>query len=191
MAKPFRLGHATELSYFSPDDAEVLAGWYYDYSYRFFFRDFGQALELEDLKNLGERLGLSGIRLLVIRDKTTQKPIGLMTFVLEKSSAKIYKFGIMLDDAIQHKTWAIDAIVILSDHIFKTLNAHKLVVEFCDKDAHIHRITAKGGFIHEATLKEEIFVDGVYYDEARYSLARQTYFDLYGDFLPPESEIGG
>lgn len=186
MGKPFRPGHVTELSYYTEVDADVLASWYYDYTYRFFFRDFGSALGIEDLKDLGNRLNRTGIRLLVIRDKSTQKPIGLMTFVLEKASARIYKFGIMLDDSIQHKTWAIDAIVILADHIFNTLNAHKLVVEFSDSDTHIHRITAKGGFVHEATLREEIFVDGVYHDEARYSLSRSTFTELYSGFLPEE-----
>lgn len=184
MADPFRSGHVTELEFYTERDVDVLASWYYDQAYRFFFRHFAEVLDRDGLKKLGQHLLAGGTHLMVIREKSTQNPIGLMTFILEKASARVYKFGIMLDESFQRKTYAIDAIVILVDYLCRVKKAHKIVVEFSDQDMQIHRITQKGGFTHEATLKEEIFVDGKYFDEARYSLMDKTFFELYGDFLP-------
>ena len=184
MLNSFRSGHVTDLKPCQAADADDLFRWYYDRSYRFFFREFQSQLSFEELKDLGDALSYGGITLLVIVDKTTGKNIGLMTFVLEKRCSRVYKFGIMLDEGCQHKTYAIDAIVVLGDFLFRVKNAHKLVVEFCDEDKHIHRITQKGGFKHEATLKEEVCLEGIFFDEARYSLMRETFFELYKDFLP-------
>lgn len=184
MAQTFRSGHVTELGFYTEQDADILASWYYDQAYRFFFRHFGEMLEMDGIRQLGRHLLAGGTHLLVIREKSTQNPIGLMTFILEKASAKVYKFGIMLHESFQRKTYAIDAIVILGDYLCRVKKAHKIVVEFSDQDAQIHRITQKGGFTHEATLKDEIFVDGKYFDEARYYLMDETFFELYGEFLP-------
>lgn len=183
MSQTFRPGHVVKLVPYGPEHAEKFSEWYYDYDYRFFFRDFSQALTLEGLKTLGDGMARAGNHLLVITDKALNEPIGVMTYALEKATAKIYKFGIMMASTNQHKTWAIEAIIILADFLFIKNGAHKLVVEFSDKDAHIHRITAKGGFKHEATLPEELFVDGIYYDEARYALYESAYRELYGAYL--------
>lgn len=195
MSELFRPGHVVKLMPYSPEHAEKFSEWYYDYDYRFFFRDFSQALSLDGLRTIGDAMARVGRHLLVIIDKASGEPIGVMTYALEKASAKIYKFGIMMASPQQHKTWAIEAIIILGDFLFMKSGAHKLVVEFSDKDAHIHRITAKGGFKHEATLKEELFVDGEYYDEARYAIYESTYRELYMTYLDgvtnPSGETGG
>ena len=184
MAHPFRDGNVVELVHFSEKYAEAVADWYYDMDYRFFFREFDEAMEIEEIKTLGQDMATAGNFLLVILNKETQEPIGLMTYTLEKRSARIYKFGIMLDNNVQNKSWAIDAINVLGDLCFRVKKCHKLVVEFRDCDKHIHRITAQGGFKHEATLPEEIQLDDKYYDEVRYSIYEDTYWDLYKDFLP-------
>lgn len=183
MAQPFLDGKCVELCFFSEADAEALSSWYYDFNYRFFFREFLSRFEPEDFKKLGANLKCGGVDLITIKDLNTKEKIGLMTFVLEKFSAQVYKFGIMLDVNHQGKTWAIDSIIVLGMYLFRVKKAHKLVVEFCDKDEHIHRITKKGGFTHEATLKEELLVNGIYYDEARYSMGAAVYEKLYGDYL--------
>lgn len=183
MTEPFRPGHVVELAPYAVAHADKFAAWYYDYEYRFFFRHFSQTFQADDFKTLGDAMEHAGSPLVIILDKALQTPIGAMTYSLEKSSSRIYKFGIMMDRDTQHKTWAIEAIIILADHLFTKRKAHKLAVEFCDQDAHIHRITAKGGFNHDATLKEELFMDGVFMDEARYSLHEDDYRRLYGDYL--------
>lgn len=182
-APEFRDGHFSRLVPFNPDHSEKLATWYYGQDYRFFFRDFTDALTMEALQKLDKSMARSGYRLLTILDKETAEPIGLMTYILEKPNAHIFKFGILLDANCQRKTVAIDAINILADFLFNKCFAHKLSVEFSDEDKQIHRITALGGFDHDATLKEELFMDGRYYDEARYSLHIDMYEALYSTYL--------
>jgi RimJ/RimL family protein N-acetyltransferase len=185
MSEPiFREGHVVKLVRYGPEHAEKAAEWYYGFEYRFFFRDFTDPLDMEAIKNLHISMGRSGYHLLTILDKVTGAPIGLMTYILEKPNARIFKFGIMLDANCQRKTWAIDAINVLGDYLFNKCFAHKLTVEFADTDKQIHRITAQGGFTHDATLKEELFIDGKYIDEVRYSLHIDKYEELYSNFLP-------
>lgn len=187
MNSSFRDGKTTRLVPYEEKFAEKFCEWYFDYDYRFFFREFLQNLTEDQFKNLGDLLKRSGVYLVMILDVKTNEPIGAMTYTLEKISAKVYKWGIMLDRFHQHKTWAIDAIIVMCDFLFRCKHAHKTVVEFCDEDEHIHRITQKGGFDHEATLKEEIYIDGKYFDEARYSLSKKQFMQVYVGYLDDES----
>lgn len=179
----FRPGKFVRLVPYRAEHAEKLCAWYYDPDYRFFFRDFLQNLDLERFRKLGDDMAHSGVHLITILDAPTGEPIGLMTLLLEKRSARIFKFGIMLEHGYQGRSWAIEAIIILADYVFGKRGGRKYVVEFCTEDAHIRRITEKGGFTHEATFREEIFVDGKYHDEARYALSVEAYRERYSGYL--------
>lgn len=178
-----RPGKATQLVCFRPEHADFVSAWYYDFQYRFFFRDFGTIADPAAFKTLDARLMRAGLTLLTIIDRATQKPIGVMTFMLEKAAASVYKFGILLDRDCQNRTFAIESIIILGDYLFNRRSARKLVVEFCERDTHIHRISQLGGFKHEATLPGEIFMDGEYLDEARSAFYNDQFDDLYGGYL--------
>lgn len=183
MTKPFQNGHFVELAFYSKDDAAAVSTWFYDFDYRFFFRDFSFLVKIEDFPKLGENLARQGISLVTIKDKKTGNPVGLLTFGLEKPAAKIYKFGIMLDNKLQHKVFAVDALIVMGNYLFHQKDAFKVSLEFCAEDKHIKRITDKGGFTHDATLKDEVFVDGKRYDEERYSMTKEVYVKLYGEYL--------
>lgn len=187
MRPEFTPGKLTILKHYSEDHVDKLCEWYYDMDYRFFFRDFKDSYTMNDLKKLGEMMEMEGTSLVTILDKEANVPIGLMTYNLEKPSAKIYKFGILMDKNAQHKSYAIDAIIVMCDYVFNKLDGYKFVVEFCDEDKHIHRITKQGGFNHEATLTEELFVDNTRFDEARYSLFASQFNEMYGKYLADDS----
>lgn len=189
MTEKFRSGCVCRLVPYDKKHAQKFSEWYYDFDYRFFFRDFSEVLEPRHFEIIGDEMARGGNSLLIIEELATGDPIGIMTYRLEKPSAKIYKFGIMLDQNFQRKTYAIEAIILLGDHLFMKKGAHKLVVEFSAEDEQIFRITAKGGFTHDGTFKEELFIDGRYYDEARFSITRQVYLDVYAPYLESLGEL--
>lgn len=180
----FQVGKFVELVFFDPEKhAQILSEWYYDFNYRFFFRDFGEIADPEKFKKMHLSLLQSGIVLLMIVKKDTQQPLGLMTYNVEKPSAGVYKYGILLDRSVQGKSFAIDAIIILMDFLFNKKSCRKIVVEFCNEDQQIHRICQAGMYAQEALLKEEIFMDGEYKDEARYFIFNSTFDLYYGDYF--------
>lgn len=179
----FQPGRECFLTRFRPEHAEAVSNWYYNFEYRYFFRDYGKFSDPEIFKTIDQVLARAGFVLLTILDNQTGDPIGLMTFAVEKKSASVYKFGIMLDSSCQRKTTAIEAIIIMGDYLFNKCSVRKLVVEFSDNDAQIHRICQIGRFTQEALLKEECFMDDRYWDEARYSFFNHQFDDLYDGYL--------
>lgn len=179
----FQAGRECVLVRFRPEHADAVSAWYYDFEYRYFFRDYGKFTDPETFKTIDVLLARAGTVLLTILDVQTSQPIGLMTYSFEKRSANVYKFGIMLDATCQRKSTAIEAIIILGDYLFNKRSARKLIVEFSDGDAQIHRICRIGGFTQEALLKEECFMDDRYWDEARYSFFNHQFDELYEGYL--------
>lgn len=183
MPSLFTPGKFTELVFYSEKYAEKMSEWYYDFDYRYFFRENIRQRTLEDFKVMRQDLAAGGVGLTVILDKVSREPVGLMTFQCTSNNSHVYRFGIMLEKGRQHKTHAIDAIIVLMDYFTHRCLAHKVFVEICDDDKHIHRICQLGGFTHEATLKEEILMDGKYHDVARYYLMADAFKGYYGNYL--------
>src|SRR5699024_8919510 len=72
------------------------------------------------------------------------------------------EFAIIIDPLQQDKGYALKATSLALDYAFRTLNLNKLylyVDAINEKAIHIYN---KAGFIKEATLKDEFFVNGAY-----------------------------
>ncbi|MBX7149605.1 GNAT family N-acetyltransferase [bacterium] len=170
--------------------AFVLVNWYYDFRYAQFFRDMDEEpYDTSSIGRLVEGLARNGIVLLVIEELATDKPLGLMTWNMVKKKAGIYRFGILLDEDTQHKTLAIESIIIMSHYLYAGLGCTKMVVEFLASNTHIQRISEKGGFIREAVLDKEAFLNGEYVDEVRYYLTREKAYELYGEYYRMLDEL--
>lgn len=178
-----KIGTNVQLVPFHPDHAEAIYSWYYDVSYEAFFRDYPNVpLEKNDFHHFGDWIAKSGNGLFVIVHKDDNKPIGLMTYTCLKSKSGIFRFGILLDNEYQRKTYAIEAIILLCFYLFENKGATKLVVEFLERDQHIERITAQGGFHKEGLLLGEALISGEYLNELRYAITKQTVHELYGAY---------
>jgi RimJ/RimL family protein N-acetyltransferase len=182
MASP-KIGTNVNLVRFLPDHALAVYGWYYDVNYQDFFRELPDfPLSVEEFKNFGDWMSQSGKGLFVIIEKKTDKPIGLMTHACLKKSSGVFRFGIMLDRKIQNKTYAIEAIILQSFYLFEFCGCNKLVVEYLATNKHIERISEQGGFVKEAVLKDEAYVDGRYEDEIKSYITRARAHELYGEY---------
>lgn len=176
-------GHQVRLVPFAPEHGDKVFAWYYDIAYQFFFRDFDRALTLDDCRNFNKLLALSGVECLVVQHIASGEIIGLMTHACLKRKPGVAKLGILLDQTLQHKTLAIEAIIILCDYLYHRLQFNKIIVEVLATDAHVRRITEKGGWTFEATLVKEAVLNGALVDEARYYLLKDQFDKLYGTYL--------
>jgi len=181
---PLRDGHVVRLLPFDPSHGEAVFSWFYDYEYRLFFREFDDPLSLEQCRDFGKIMMTSGVRVLTIVGKDNpSKPIGLITTMWLKKKSGVSRVGILLDKNCQHKTWCIEALIVVGDLLYRRLGCRKLVVEYMASDEHIRRISEKGGFVFESILKDEALIDGEYHDEVKYYMMRDVYEELYGNYL--------
>ncbi len=183
MSLSFKEGYVVNLMPFSPDHGAKLFEWYYDVAYKLFFREFAVVFSLEDCQKLDVIMARSGSTLLTIVDRESNQPIGLMTYCCLKRPSGVFRVGILLDKKCQHKTYAIEALIILGDRLYYHLGCRKLVVEYMAEDTHIRRISEKGGFVFESVLKQEALVDGELKDEVKYYMTKEVYDDLYGNYF--------
>lgn len=183
MALP-RIGNQVKLVPFDPKYAEAVSRWYYDVRYKVFFREFDDApLSIDDLKKFDKIMARSGHEVFIILEKKTDEAIGIMTNICLKKRAGVFRFGILLDKDHQHKTWAIEAIILNSFYLYDNCGCRKLVVNFLASDRHIQRITEKGGFTQDAVLQKETLMDGEHVDEVRYFIMKDTANELYRSYV--------
>lgn len=181
---PFKSGRFVQLVPFEKSHGAAVFSWFYDYQYRFFFREFDQQLSLEQCSHFDQIMQSSGVQLWTLMDVANPaEPIGLVTTMWLKKRAGVSRVGILLDTKSQHRSWCIETFIIVCDFLFNHSNCRKVVVECLASDQHIRRISEKGGFVFEATLQQEAFVDGVYQDEVRYFLTPEIYDQMYGDYF--------
>lgn len=112
-------------------------------------------------------------------------------FVVEKDDVKVgivelveidyihrnTEFQIIIDPAFQGKGYAKIATKLALDYAFRVLNMHKvyLIVDTTNKGA-IH-VYEKAGFVREAELIEEFFVEGTYHDALRMYMLQHDYLN--------------
>lgn len=183
MSLSFKEGYVVNLTPFSPDHGTKVFAWYYDVAYKLFFREFDAVLSVEDCSKMDVMMARGGVSLNTIIDKESNQPIGLMTYLCLKQKSGVFRVGILLDKKCQHKTYAIEALIILGDRLYNHLGCRKLVVEYMADDTHIRRISEKGGFVYESVLKQEALVDGELKDEVKYYMTKEVYENLYGSYF--------
>ena len=166
-----------------PKFAPIVFNWYYDVTYKLFFREMDAPYTVDDLKKFDAIMARGGVRLFMVIDKETLVPIGMVTHCCLKGKAGVNRIGIMMDKKHQHKTYTIEALIILLDYVYNRLGFNKAVIEFLASDKHIQRIAEKGGWKYEATLVRETMVDGKRVDEVRYYMFKETYEELYGNYF--------
>jgi len=75
------------------------------------------------------------------------------------------------------KGLAVESLKLLIIYSFEDLNLHKLYTGVFTPNKQSIRVLEKLGLIHEATLKEEMYVDGTYYDALKYRVFKKEWFE--------------
>lgn len=107
--------------------------------------------------------------------KDSDEMVGLIQLFSIDYIHRKAEFAIIIDPLQQGKGYALLATNLSSEYAFLTLNLNKLylyVDAVNDKAIHIYE---KAGFIQEAVLKDEFFVNGKYHDIVYMSCFQKDY----------------
>jgi UDP-4-amino-4,6-dideoxy-N-acetyl-beta-L-altrosamine N-acetyltransferase len=82
--------------------------------------------------------------------------------------------GIVIGDKKQRgKGYGTEAVELLAQYAFNTLNMHKITVEVININPHAIKVYEKLGFVNEGCMKQQFFSDGKYYDVLIMSLFKK------------------
>lgn len=106
---------------------------------------------------------------------TNQETIGLVELTEIDFIHRKAEFSILVDQDFQGKGYGMQSIKRLLSHAFQVLNLHKIYLMVDERNEKAIRLYEKAGFIREATLIDEFFVDGAYRPVIRmYMLAKHV-----------------
>jgi RimJ/RimL family protein N-acetyltransferase len=113
---------------------------------------------------------------LEIYHKKDEKPIGIVGLVDIDWLNRKAKMSINIGESeYWGKAIAGEALKLLFDYAFEDLNLHKLYAKIYTPNHQLIRVFEKLKLAPEATLKEEIYVDGKYYDAEIYCLYKKEW----------------
>lgn len=96
-------------------------------------------------------------------------------------------FGIVIGDKSEHgKGKSKEAIHLILQFAFKQLNLHKINLEVASFNKKAIAVYRSFGFATEGILKEQIFMDGLYYDRISMAIFRDDYYQLYPHYKAME-----
>jgi UDP-4-amino-4,6-dideoxy-N-acetyl-beta-L-altrosamine N-acetyltransferase len=93
------------------------------------------------------------------------RPVGSVYLQHFDEENKKAESGIFMgDESIKGKGIGTEAIVLLKNYAFETLGLHKLMARVLAYNAASLRLHEKAGYIKEAYLKDELFIEGKFED---------------------------
>jgi RimJ/RimL family protein N-acetyltransferase len=129
-----------------------------------------------------EILQSSGMDVLMVRTVADDEPIGMMTW-RQQTYPGSYTLGVAIGDTEQ---WGLglgmEAVILLTGHLFHTLNAHRLHVEVAAYNAGMLPIFTSGMVTVEGVLRDYFFIDGEYHDCVVGSVLRPEYYRIAEQF---------
>jgi len=73
------------------------------------------------------------------------------------------------------KGYGTEAIVVLLDHLFNEMNAHRVWLEVFPDNLRAQRAYEKVGFVREGTMRENFYAEGRWQDEHLYGILRPEF----------------
>ncbi|MBS2967819.1 GNAT family N-acetyltransferase [Metabacillus sp. KIGAM252] len=99
-----------------------------------------------------------------IAEKSTQKMIGTAMIFNFDRDANHAEIGYVLHKNHWGKGFGTEAVALMSDFAFKSLNLHKLYARVVHANVGSGRILEKNRYALEGRLKDHYFIEGMYYD---------------------------
>lgn len=174
----FIKGEKAELWAPTADNVELYAKWINLPSGRIYSR-VATPQRIGELKNLlepkPEELAPTNINLEIyhVKDK---KSIGIISLLDIDWLNRKAKVAIIIGESeYWGKEIAVEALKLILNYAFVDLNLHKVYAGIFTPDIRSKRLFEKLGAHHEATLKEEGYIDGKYYDTEIFALYKKEW----------------
>jgi RimJ/RimL family protein N-acetyltransferase len=175
---PFIKGDNVDLLPTNLNHVKLYAKWINDEKVRHYARN-PMPHGVEEIKKWFEpREGLSDHVSFELWHKEDKKPIGTAGFShinwINRSTNIFMSIG---EPEYWIKGIGTEATKLLVKYGFEELNFHKIFAGIFEPNKGSWTVAENVGFIHEATLREEIYVDGKYVDVRKYYLIKDEWFE--------------
>lgn len=150
---------------YEPNQWEILNRWQYDEAYQEFFRDSLGPMTEEQLR----AYGVGKQCFMIFKESNV---VGIITIGDVNPITSVAKAGILIDKEYQKSGYFLESLWIAAQYLFKDLRLRKLVLEVMSTNARLRSMVQKIGFEEEAILKDEAYLDGKFFDMARYFIFR-------------------
>ena len=126
--------------------------------------------------------------ILVLVDKTNDKPVGTFgVHGIDHRNGTATTGACIGEKEYWSKGFGTRAKMLILKHAFHTLNLRKIYSRVFDFNERSQRYSKKCGYIEEAILKEDVFIDGSYHDLHFLSVYRTNWEPLWKKFLDSNS----
>ena len=176
---PFLKGERVDLCPTNVENAENYALWINNPEGRLYARN-PLPRSIEEIKKKYEPSGeeMPEEITLEIFHKEDNKPIGLAGFLhinwLNRNANLFINIG---EKEYWGRGLAEEVAKLVIQYGFEELNFHKIFTSVFAPNERSLRVAKKIGFVHECTLKEEIFVNGEYVDREKYALFKRDWLN--------------
>ena len=111
--------------------------------------------------------------------KIDKKPIGYCEFDDISWTYRVACIGFIIGELeYWGKGIGTEIVKMLLEYGFKELNLHKITSEVLVPNIGSIRIIEKNGFKLEGKFREEMYIDGIYYDMLKYGLLKEEWNQL-------------
>lgn len=83
--------------------------------------------------------------------------------------------GLALLSGARGRGYAGEAMRLLLDYLFRQLNLHRVFARIMEPNKPSRRLFERLGFVHEGSMREQVYRDGAYVDMCFYGLLQQEY----------------
>lgn len=160
---------------FNSDFGLIFHKWFHDPRLKTFFRNFVNGCSLQQAQNAPAFMRAN---LLVgcIENEKGIVPVGLASFADTDTILRVYKTGVMIDPEYHHQKLGFKLSQLGLQWAFDTMNAHKVICGFLQRDEHLASSAERFGFLKEGRARKSVYIDGNLEDEIFVSLL-QTEFN--------------
>lgn len=110
-----------------------------------------------------------------VTEKGSDKCIGIMGFYRTQPENFRTELGYMITSEHWGKGYVTEAVKILLDFAFKTLNFHSIVAVIDSRHMASERVLQKVGFVKEAHFKEDFYYNNEFTDTVMYGLLKRNF----------------
>ena len=111
---------------------------------------------------------------LSINDISTGEKLGNIGLKTTHHDTKIAEVGFMIKDTAQGKGYACEALGLLIDYAFQSLNLNKLTATCSTKNKGSYHLLDKIGFVREGCLLQNSLINNQYVDDYIYGLCKSS-----------------
>ncbi|GAA3214560.1 GNAT family N-acetyltransferase [Streptomyces sp. XM83C] len=116
------------------------------------------------------------IRQFAVRDRDG-RTIGTVNYRQSGPAGNYTIGGAIGDPAMWQRGLGAEAFDLLLDHLFHSLNAHRMQFTTALYNKGVLRLVIRAGFVLEGILRDYFFLDGAYHHAAVWSLLRHEYYE--------------